>query len=153
MRGHELVKRLLGVLARPPAGVTAALLFGGSASLARGTDATWDLRNYHFYNPWALLHGRLYLDYAPAQIQTYLNPLPDLPFYALVRAEMPAPFIAFFTGLPFGLAVYFFCRIVHRVTLDVGVRRQALALFAICAVARIAARFLQIGRPIPRKWN
>ncbi len=66
---------------------------------------------------------------------------------------MPAPFIAFLTGLPFGLAVYFFCRIVHRVTLDLGVRRQALALFAICAVAFTgAAGFSQIGSTM-NEWT
>ena len=87
--------KLFRALEAPLPGLVAALLFGGIVSLARGLDASWDLRNYHFYNPWAWLNNRLYYDYAPAQIQSYLNPLPDLPYYALVRAEVPAPVIAF----------------------------------------------------------
>ena len=31
-------------------------------SLLRGQDANWDLRNYHVYNAWALLEGRLGID-------------------------------------------------------------------------------------------
>jgi hypothetical protein len=50
-------------------------------SIALGQDANWDLQNYHFYGPWALLEGRAFgWDIAAAQLQTYLNPLLDLPF-------------------------------------------------------------------------
>src|SRR5436190_23714620 len=105
---------------RPLGGVAAALLFGGFASLLRGVDTNWDLRNYHFYNPWAWLHGRLGFDYAPAQVQSYYSPLLDLPFYSLAAAHLPAFAITFLMGLPFGLALYFFFRIARFATIDLG---------------------------------
>ena len=110
---------------RPLGGVAAALLFGGFASLLRGVDTNWDLRNYHFYNPWAWLNGRLIFDYAPAQVQSYYSPLLDLPFFALVQAHLPAFAITFLMGFPFGLAVYFFVRIVRYATVDFGVDRSS----------------------------
>lgn len=59
------------------------------AALALGQDASWDLKNYHLYNPYAWLQGRNGFDYLPAQLQTYYNPLLDLPFYAAHRAFAP----------------------------------------------------------------
>ena len=133
-------------LDRPSRGVPAALLFGGIASLLRGIDTNWDLRNYHFYDPWAWLNDRLYWDYAPAQLQSYHNPLLDLPFYALVRADLPAFAITFLMGIPFGLAAYFLYRIARHATVDLAPPRQPLVLLAIGLVALTgAAGFSQIG--------
>lgn len=94
-------------------GVLAACVLGaGLASLALGQDANWDLRNYHYYVAHALLNGRLGWDLAPAQIQTYLNPIADLPFYALVQL-LPGPrSVAFAMALPAALAAFFLLRIL-----------------------------------------
>ncbi len=78
-------------------GIAAPLLFG-ALSLWLGQDANWDLRNYHFYNPYALLHGRLDFDVAVAHQPTYYNPVSDLPFYLLVTALPPRA-----TGFVLGL--------------------------------------------------
>lgn len=63
-----------------------ALLMGiaGAGSLWLGADANWDLRNYHLYNPWALLNDRWQADMG-WNVQWFLNPLPQLPYYALVN--------------------------------------------------------------------
>ncbi len=133
-------------LERPRSGVTAALLFGGVASLLRGVDTNWDLRNYHFYDPWAWLNGRLYWDYAPAQIQSYHNPLVDLPFFALAQSGLPAFAVTFLMGFPFGLAVYFFYRIARYAAADLDVEREGSALLVIGLVALTGAAGLsQIG--------
>src|SRR4030095_718030 len=34
----------------------------GALAIALGQDANWDLRNYHWYNPYALLTGRFRFD-------------------------------------------------------------------------------------------
>lgn len=73
------------------------------ASVLRGQDANWDLRNYHLYNAWALLHGRLGLDLAPAQLQSYFVPLLDVP-YLLLMQHAPAPLAAALLGWLHGLA-------------------------------------------------
>ncbi len=137
---------LLDALARPRHGLPAALLFGGLASLARGVDTNWDLRNYHFYNPWAWLHGRLGFDYAPAQVQSFYSPLLDVPFFALVASGLPTYAITFLLGLPFGAGAWFFYRIARDAVGELGVEREGPVLAAVVLVALTgAAGFSQIG--------
>jgi hypothetical protein len=90
----------------------ACVAAAGARSVLLGKDASWDLRNYHWYNPWALLNGRLGFDLAPAQLQTYHNPLADLPFYALVQVSADPRLVAFAMGLPSALAAFFLVRIL-----------------------------------------
>jgi len=49
----------------------------------RGADVNWDQRNYHLYNAFALLHGKLAFDLAPAQKQSFHVPVEDLLRYAI----------------------------------------------------------------------
>ena len=68
------------------ADIAAAALIGGTAivfAVHAGPDASWDLRNYHIYNPFALLHKAPGVDLLPAQMQGFLPPAPDLPGYWL----------------------------------------------------------------------
>lgn len=59
--------------------------FFGMLALALGPDANWDLRNYHWYNAYALLTGRTArgIDLMPSQGQFFFNPLADVPLYWL----------------------------------------------------------------------
>jgi hypothetical protein len=60
------------------------VIFGWAVMvIVRGKDASWDFRNYHWYLPYAFLHGRLGFDIAVAHQATYYNPLLDTPFYLL----------------------------------------------------------------------
>ena len=54
-------------------------------SLIAGKDLNWDQLNYHFYSAYSFLTGRLSHDFMAANLQSYLNPLPYLPFYAMVQ--------------------------------------------------------------------
>lgn len=74
----------------------------GLVSVWLGQDANWDLRNYHFYNAYALIHGRRGFDLAVAHHATFYNPLSDLPFYALVTS-LPPKAVGFAMGLLHGL--------------------------------------------------
>ena len=74
-----------------------APLLAGLLSLAYGQDNNWDLRNYHLYNPFALLNGKIGYDLAPAQWQSYFNPTLDLLYYALVM-HLPGPLAGFLMG-------------------------------------------------------
>jgi len=69
--------------------VVISLVGFGLLSVALGQDANWDLKNYHYYNGYAFVHHRLDVDVAPAQLQTYYNPLLDVPFYLLVSTFSP----------------------------------------------------------------
>jgi hypothetical protein len=62
----------------------AAVVLGWAIMVvSRGKDVSWDFRNYHWYIPYAFLHGRLGFDIAVAHQATYYNPLLDTPFYLL----------------------------------------------------------------------
>src|SRR4051812_21190792 len=61
-----------------------------AVALALGRDANWDIRNYHLYNPYALLEGRWGLDLAPAGLHSFLHPGLDIPFYMLTRSPLNA---------------------------------------------------------------
>jgi len=63
-------------------------LTAGYAAFA-GQDTNWDQRNYHFYVVYAWLTGRTFADVAPAQVQTWLNPLAHLLQYLFIRALPP----------------------------------------------------------------
>jgi hypothetical protein len=78
-----------------------APLAAGLAALALGQDANWDLRNYHFYVPFAFLHGRMDLDVAVAHVATYYNPMLHLPFYWAV-VHLPPRAVGFLAGAATG---------------------------------------------------
>ncbi|RKZ11633.1 hypothetical protein DRQ53_01695 [bacterium] len=78
----------------------------GFISTQSGAFDTWDLRNYQFYSPYALLNGRFAFDHAAAQIQTFLNPLPFVPFYWLVTHFKPVV-AGFLMGAVHGLSAGF----------------------------------------------
>lgn len=113
---------------RAVAGLAACIVASGIVSILMRQDSSWDLMNYHYYNAWAFMHGRHGLDWAPAQLQSYYNPFLDLPFYAMVAADVPPRAIAFALAIPTGIAWYCFARIVSALfaPLDVAVRRPAI---------------------------
>ena len=95
-----------------PFALLACVAAAGLASVATRIDVNWDLKNYHFYNAYAFVNGRLGWDIAPAQLQTYHNPLLDLPFYYLVQ-EIPSPrVIAFLMASTTGVAAFCLLRIL-----------------------------------------
>ncbi len=98
-------ERRSAVLAQPRAAFYAALLVPllcALQALLLGQDDGWDMRNYHLYNPYALLNGRLAIDMSPAGFQTYFNPLLDLPYY-LLTLYAPAPLAGAVFGALHGL--------------------------------------------------
>jgi hypothetical protein len=77
-------------------------LMCGAVALLSGQDASWDLRNYHYYNGWALLHGHVHRDLLVAQIPSFYNPLLDLP-YAWAAPILGARLLAFLLGSLHGI--------------------------------------------------
>jgi len=65
-----------------------SLAFGAYYAVHVGQDTNWDWANYHDYDVLALLNMRGAIDVAPAGIQTFLNPIPYVPFY-LLRHTLP----------------------------------------------------------------
>ncbi|MYM92044.1 DUF2029 domain-containing protein, partial [Rugamonas sp. FT82W] len=116
------------------------LLFG-LLSLLLGQDDNWDLRNYHLYNPFALLNGKLNVDLAPGQWQSYFNPTLDLVYYGLLRA-LPAPLAGFAMGVLHGLNVLLVLAIARRLLPASGRRLPLLLALAGCMGC---AFFSQLG--------
>jgi hypothetical protein len=73
------------------------MIAGGSLALHYGQTASWDLRNYHVYAPWAWMSGRLGIDVAPAQVQSFFNPLLHLPLH-LTLPRFSSATITFWLG-------------------------------------------------------
>ena len=86
----------------------------GILSCQLGKDINWDLKNYHYYNAYAFLNNRIDVDIIPAQMQSYFNPILDLPFYFLT-AYLPCRWVGFIMGCLHGLNLSFvfliFCNI------------------------------------------
>lgn len=98
----------------------------------RGPDTNWDLRNYHLYNAYAALHGRLWFDIGVAQLQSYHQPLQDILAYLLRVAlnDYPRIFNAIWS-IPHGIAVYLSFRICLLFVPSVGRGRIAIAILAV----------------------
>ncbi len=94
------------------ASVCIPLLFG-LLSLMLGQDNGIDLRNYHLYNPYAFLNGRVGFDMAPAQFQAYFNPLLDILYYEMTL-HLAAPLAGFIMGALHGLNVVLLIAIARR---------------------------------------
>lgn len=74
----------------------------GLYSIWLDADANWDLYNYHLYNPFAWLHGKLSIDLAPADMQSYFNPLMDAVLFTL-NPHVPSRLVGFLLGTLHGL--------------------------------------------------
>ncbi|MDO8944649.1 MAG: hypothetical protein Q7U75_15815, partial [Desulfobacterales bacterium] len=93
-------------------------LAAGLYVIGIGQDTNWDLRNYHFYNPFAYLTGRMGHDVAVSHVATYYNPLLYIPFYYAVTA-LPPKVVGFILGLIPGFNILFLYAIARRV-IDLG---------------------------------
>ncbi len=112
-------------------------LFFGLVSVYFGQDTNWDLQNYHLYNPYAWLNGRVGFDLAPAQMQTYFNPLLDVPYYEMAM-HWPAPLVGFIMGAFHGLAFVLLLAIVRLILLEYNKRechRISILLALACCIS------------------
>ena len=112
----------------------AASVLCGLWALWRGQDANWDLRNYHLYNGYAALGGRLSLDLAAAQLQSYFHPLLDTLQYSLLT-RWPAPLAGFALGALHGLVFALVAAIAWRVLEEDPRRATRAPLLALAALA------------------
>jgi hypothetical protein len=89
---------------------------GAMLSLKLKQDGLWDTKNYHIYNVWAWLVGRHGRDIAAASLQSYFNPLPDLPYFVLATGPLDhwPRLLAALQGLWFGALGYLILRISFR---------------------------------------
>jgi hypothetical protein len=101
----------------------------GAVGLLLGQDANWDFRNYHYYNGYAFLNGRLGFDLLPANHPTYYNPLLDAAVYWAMQV-MPAWQVAFLLGSLQGLMAPLLYNIALLVTPAVPRQKLVAAIVA-----------------------
>jgi hypothetical protein len=121
-----------------------------AAGLILGQDANWDLRNYHFYNPYAWLNNRYDIDIAPAQIQTWHYPLADIPYYLFARAGVSSWISTSVLALPAAVALYVVARIYA--LLVPGVQRGWI-IFALLLVALTGTAGLPVIGSTMSEWH
>jgi len=120
--------------------LVACLVLAGVASVVSRQDANWDLQNYHYYNPWAWLHGRIFgTDLAAAQLQTFHNPILDLPFYFMVAWDWPPPLVAFVLGLPTGVAAFLLILALRLLFADLAEAERRVAVACAFAIGITSA--------------
>jgi hypothetical protein len=114
-------------------------------SIALGQDANWDLRNYHVYNAYAFLGNRLNIDFAPAQQQTYFNPLLDTLIYFLMT-QLPPRWFGFVLGGLHGMNAWLIFLIARQTLSPINDTIRTI-LSVLCAVLGLygAMSFAQIG--------
>jgi hypothetical protein len=102
-------------------------------ALAFGKEASWDFQNYHWYDPYALLAGRLGFDIAVAHHATYYNPFLDVPLYWL-GSRFPAWVPGLWLGAQAGITAALLGGIAYRV-LNFADRRARLMSAVLLALA------------------
>ncbi|MBE6447825.1 MAG: hypothetical protein E7018_00795 [Alphaproteobacteria bacterium] len=122
------------------------LITGGFISLLTKYELLWDFANYHYYNPWAFLNDRLMYDIIPAGVNTFLNPLVDIPLYLLIQNFNDYPnFITFLQGMWSGAAAFAFWLFVKNYFNISDIKGLSLAILALAIGTTSWAFFMQIG--------
>jgi hypothetical protein len=96
--------------------IVVCLALGAGLSIAMGQDVSWDLRNYHLYNPVSVMQGRLDLDFFPVDKQSSNSPLLDF-IYAFLALGPLSHFpraMAAVMGLWYGALVFVVLRLASR---------------------------------------
>lgn len=124
----------------------------GAASLALGKDAGWDLRNHHFYDAYAFVTGRLGTDMAPAQAQSFHNPIADLPFYFLVNAVDEPRVAAFLMAMPAAVAWFFLLRLLP-VLFPADAPHRALSIALAAAIGLTGAAGVPLIGSTMTEWH
>ncbi|MCE2989436.1 MAG: hypothetical protein LW838_04725 [Nitrosomonadaceae bacterium] len=137
------------------------LLLCAAAGSLPGKDVNWDQVNYHIYVAHAFVHDRIFLDTFAANIQTYINPIPFLPFYAVVASEIPSAIGSALLGVLHGLsliAVAKICwlvtrpsQVVHRFAFGIAV--VACAAFHPLYVAGLGSSLSEMVAIVPAMWG
>jgi hypothetical protein len=117
----------------------------GLISIFLGQSSNWDLRNYHFYNAYAFLSDRLTYDIAPAQLQTFHNPLLDIPFYLMITHLKPIVYGFLIGGLQ-GINIWLIYKIAYLILRNTQeIKRHLLSLAAGITGYYGAANISEIG--------
>jgi hypothetical protein len=124
--------------------VVAPLLIG-LLGLHLGPDANWDLRNYHWYNAYALVNGRFGFDLLPSQLPSFYNPALDVPFFFLA-SSLPAQLAGFILASVQGLNFILLFMLAHAALIIPRPLQKVLVCTLLAAMGVLGASGIaQIG--------
>ena len=104
-----------------------------AVAVVYGKEADWDFQNYHWYDPYSLLNGRLGFDIAVAHHATYYNPFLDVPTY-WIGTHFPAWLAGAWMGAEAGLVAALIGAIAYRL-LPFGNTRTRLSVSIFLALS------------------
>lgn len=82
--------------------------------LCSGPDYFFDMLNYHFYNPYAVLGGRIGTDIAPAGVHSYFSPTADFFYFIAFQLLAKWPYmLAFVSAVWYAVSLFFVLKIVR----------------------------------------
>lgn len=82
--------------------------------LCTGPDYFFDMLNYHFYNPYAVLSGRLDTDIAPSGVHSYFSPTADFFYFIAFKLLAKWPYLlAFVSAVWYATALFFVFKIIR----------------------------------------
>ncbi len=91
----------------------AFILLGVALSVIFPHEIVWDFSNYHYYNGYAFLTGTTFYHLAPAYVNSYFNPLLEVPVYFIVLFFNNYPFVlSAYEGLWLGILYFIFFKIL-----------------------------------------
>lgn len=122
---------------------TAVLLTVVVVSHLLGRDPNWDFLNYHFYGPHLMLEHRWAQDYFAGSFQGYLNPLPYVPQYLMIRHGWSGPLVSAVLAMAQAANLLFVWLIARDVLPSqlAAARGEALAMLAV-VLALLAPLFI-----------
>lgn len=123
------------------------IVLGSILSFLHKQGTSWDLLNYHLYNPWAFLNNRIDVDLCACGIHSYFNPIGMVPYYLLTEYLNNYPVIvAIIQGWNWSFLVFITYLISLRVIKTTSENLNILlSLIASIIGGTTAVLYMQIG--------
>lgn len=111
-------------------------------------DNFWDFTNYHYYNAFAFLNDRLNYDIVPASVNTFFNPIIELPLYfAIQKFNDNLDLIYALQGIWAGLLIFTFYKICT-LFFDITKIKNMVYVIVILLIGMTGqAAWYQVGSP------
>jgi len=104
-------------------------------AIVYGKEAGWDFQNYHWYDPYSLLSGRLGFDISVAHHATYYNPFLDVPLF-LIGTYFPSWVAGAWLGIEAGVGAALIGGIGYRL-FQFENKKQRLSIAVLIALAAL----------------
>lgn len=113
------------------------MLVAAAIALWQGQDMNWDLRNYHYYSPYMVWEGKLDVDVHAAGVQSFLNPLLNLPLFFAIQVGIPPIAFGLSLAAVHGVALWY----VHRLAVAVMAGTGSNLVHGVGGLAAVTAAF------------